>query len=309
MDTLSRTKTKYPRVERGSFEQTVLLLQGGGALGSYQAGVYQALAEANLHPDWVAGISIGSINSAIIAGNPPEKRVERLRQFWEAVSTPPLGVPYLPLINIQNESIHRFVNQTRALGILLFGAPDFFTPRFPPPGMWGDSRLDALSYCDVAPLKATLKRLVDFDRINAGGTRLSVGAVNVRTGNFTYFDTTTHRIGPAHIIASGSLPPGFPATEVDGEYYWDGGIVSNTHCNGCLIADRAATRWRSRSISGAQRASCRETWLASTCARRRSGFPAAPGRRPTNTSKHKSSASPSGSYSNIFRMNCDGFLR
>jgi NTE family protein len=234
MDTLSRTKPRYLReekvssVERGSFEQTVLLLQGGGSLGSYQAGVYQALAEADLHPDWVAGISIGSINAAIIAGNPPEKRVEKLRQFWEAVSTPPLGVPYLPSVTIKDDAIHRFVNQTRALGILLLGAPDFFRPRFPPPGMWGDTRLDALSYYDVAPLKALLWRLVDFDRINAGDIRLSVGAVNVKTGNPTYFDTTTHRIGPAHIIASGSLPPGFPATEIDGEYYWDGGLLSNT---------------------------------------------------------------------------------
>jgi NTE family protein len=223
-----RAKTKYSRSGRKSFEQTVLLLQGGGALGSYQAGVYQALAEANLHPDWVAGISIGSVNAAIIAGNPPEKRVGRLREFWEAVSTPPLGVPYLASVKIQDESIHRLVNQTRALAILLFGAPHFFTPRFPPPGLWGPSRADAVSYYDVAPLKATLERLVDFDRINAGSMRLSVGAVNVRTGNFVYFDTTTHRICPAHIIASGSLPPGFPATEIDGECYWDGGIVSNT---------------------------------------------------------------------------------
>jgi NTE family protein len=210
------------------FEQTVLLLQGGGALGSYQAGVYQALAEAKLELDWVAGISIGAVNAALIAGNPPEKRVERLRNFWEAVSSPPLGVPSLPSLNLKDESLHRWVNQIRALGILLFGAPHFFTPRFPPPGLWGASRADVVSYYDVAPLKATLERLVDFDLINAGSMRFSVGAVNVRTGNFIYFDNATHRIGPAHIIASGSLPPGFPATEIDGEYYWDGGIVSNT---------------------------------------------------------------------------------
>jgi NTE family protein len=213
------------------FEQTVLLLQGGGALGSYQAGVYQALAEADLHPDWVAGISIGAINSALIAGNPPEKRVERLREFWEAVSTSPLGplgIPYFPSWAIPDDSFHSLVNETRALGIMLFGAPHFFTPRLPPPLPWGTSSADALSYYDVSPLKATLERLVDFDRINAGGTRLSVGAVNVRTGNFVRFDSTDHRITPAHIIASGSLPPGFPATEIDGEYYWDGGLVSNT---------------------------------------------------------------------------------
>src|SRR5262249_57089342 len=124
------------------FEQTVLLLQGGGALGSYQAGVYQALAEANLHPDWVAGISIGAVNSALITGNPPEKRVERLREFWETVSAPPLGplgLPYFSSLAIPDESIHSVVNQTRALGILLFGAPHFFTPRFPPPMPWGAS--------------------------------------------------------------------------------------------------------------------------------------------------------------------------
>jgi NTE family protein len=228
MDAQSTARPKHPHGENAPFEQTVLLLQGGGALGSYQAGVYQALVDANLHPDWVAGISIGAVNAALIAGNPPEKRVERLREFWEAVSTSPLGVPYFPSITIADDSIHSLVNQTRALGILLFGAPSFFAPRLPPPMPWQTSRADAVSYYDVAPLKATLERLVDFDRLNAGGTRLSVGAVNVRTGNFIYFDTTTHRIRPAHIIASGSLPPGFPATEIDGEYYWDGGIVSNT---------------------------------------------------------------------------------
>src|SRR5262245_21313486 len=210
------------------FEQTVLLLQGGGALGSYQAGVYQALAEANVHPDWVAGISIGAVNSALIAGNPPEKRVERLPELWEAVGTSPPGLPYFPSIAIPDDSAHAFLNPTCALGILLFGAPAFFTPRLPPPMPWEVNRADAISYYAVAPLKATLERLVYFDRINAGGTRLSVGAVNVRTGNFVYFDSTTHRIAPAHILASGSLPPGFPATEIDGEYYWDGGLVSNT---------------------------------------------------------------------------------
>ena len=122
-------------IKRGNarFEQTVLLLQGGGALGSYQAGVYQALAEADLHPDWVAGISIGAVNAALIAGNPPEERVERLRQFWEAVSTSPLGLPYFSSIAIPDDSTHSRLNQIRAVGILLFGAPHFFTPRFPPP--------------------------------------------------------------------------------------------------------------------------------------------------------------------------------
>jgi NTE family protein len=210
------------------FECTALLLQGGGALGSYQGGVYQALSEANLLPDWVAGISIGAINSALIAGNPPEARVEKLREFWEAVSSPPLGVPYLRSVEIADETTRRLVNATRAMGILCFGAPQFFAPRLPSPFFWPFHQVDAMSHYDVAPLKATLERLVDFDRINARDMRFSVGAVNVRTGNLTYFDNTTHRIAPTHVIASGSLPPGFPATEIDGEYYWDGGLVSNT---------------------------------------------------------------------------------
>ena len=228
MDVPLPAKAKLSPREPCQFEQIVLLLQGGGALGSYQAGVYQALAEADLDPDWVAGISIGAINAALIAGNPRESRVEKLREFWEAVSTPPLGVPHLASVDINDDVIHRFINQTRALGIMLFGAPHFFTPRLLSPMFWPSPKADQLSFYDVAPLRATLERLVDFDRINAGGMRFSVGAVNVKTANFVYFDTTTHRIGPAHIIASGSLPPGFPATEIDGEYYWDGGLVSNT---------------------------------------------------------------------------------
>jgi NTE family protein len=218
----------HRRQEPPPFERIVLLLQGGGALGAYQGGVYEALAEANLHPDWVAGISIGAINSALIAGNAPEKRVERLREFWENVTTPPFGIPVLKLGDIKSEYAHRFINQIRAFAILMGGAPNFFTPRFPPPFFYPANTSEALSYYDVTPLKATLERLVDFDRINSDTTRLSVGTTNVRSGNFIYFDNTTHEIRPEHIIASGSLPPGFPPTEIEGEYYWDGGLVSNT---------------------------------------------------------------------------------
>ena len=214
--------------QRPPFERTALLLQGGGALGSYQGGVYEALTAANLHPDWVAGISIGAVNAALIAGNVPDKRIEKLREFWEAVSTPPLGVPYLKSMTITDELIRRFVNQTRALGNLLFGVPNFFTPRLLPPLMWPAETAGSVSYYDVTPLRSTLDRLVDFDCINSNRMRFSVGAVNVRTGNFIYFDNRTHHIGPEHVIASGSLPPGFPATEIEGEYYWDGGLVSNT---------------------------------------------------------------------------------
>ena len=138
------------------------------------------------------------------------------------------GFPTLPGLNIHGEYMHAAVNQMRSLGILLGGAPGFFTPRMPPPFLHPPGSAEAVSFYDVAPLKATLERLVDFDLINAGAMRFSVGAVNVRTGNFVYFDSTTHQIGPAHVMASGSLPPGFPATEIDGEHYWDGGLVSNT---------------------------------------------------------------------------------
>jgi NTE family protein len=214
--------------ERPPFERIALVLQGGGALGAYQGGVYQALAEANLHPEWVAGISIGAINSALIAGNPPEKRVERLRDFWETVSTSPVGIPYFPWLKFDDEFAHSILNQLRSFSILLFGAPGFFKARQPPPFHYLSMSPAAMSYYDIAPLKGTLKRLVNFDLINTGATRFSVGAVNIRSGNFVYFDNTTHQIGPEHVMASGSLPSGFPATEIDGEFYWDGGLVSNT---------------------------------------------------------------------------------
>ena len=213
---------------RPNFERVALLLQGGGALGAYQAGVYQALAEADLHPDWVAGISIGAINSALIAGNPPERRVERLRTFWETVTAPPLGVPYLPSVTIKSDLQHQMINQFRAMGTLLWGASEFFKPRIPPPIFLPAGDPGNLAYYDISPLKALLERLVDFDLINSGASHFSVGATNIKTGNFIYFDNKTHKIGPQHVMASGSLPPGFPATEVEGEFYWDGGIVSNT---------------------------------------------------------------------------------
>src|SRR5215471_8067605 len=219
---------KHRDGDNGRFEQAVLLLQGGGALGSYQGGVYQALAEANLHPDWVAGISIGAINSALIVGNPPEKRVEKLREFWETVSDSPVGIPYFPEVKLQDDFAHSIVNQLRSWNTLLFGAPSFFKLRLPPPYLYPSISPRTLSYYDTSPLRATLERLVDFDLLNAGATRFSVGAVNVRNGDFVYFDNATDQIGPQHVMASGSLPSGFPATEIEGEFFWDGGLVSNT---------------------------------------------------------------------------------
>ena len=227
-DRRSQRRKTHITTERPPFERIALILQGGGALGAYQAGVYQALAEANLHPDWVAGISIGAINSALIAGNSPAERVDRLREFWEAVSTPPFGIPDPKWLEVRGDLSRSLLNQAHSLGALLGGVPNFFIPRVPPPYLQPNGTLDATSYYDIAPLRATLERLVDFDLINAREMRFSVGTVNVRTGNFVYFDNATYQILPEHVIASGSLPPGFPATEIEGEHYWDGGLVSNT---------------------------------------------------------------------------------
>lgn len=201
----------------------VLVLQGGGALGSYQAGAYQALCHHDFEPEWLAGISIGAINAAIIAGNPREKRVEKLKQFWEMASSP---VPWQPMLH--TDHAHSLFNEASAAMIAAFGVPGFFTPRFPPAHLMPTADPETLSYYDTKPLRATLERLVDFDLLNSNGIRLSVGAVNVVTGNFEYFDNTRVTIGPEHIMASAALPPGFPAIEIDGQYYWDGGIASNT---------------------------------------------------------------------------------
>ena len=206
----------------------VLVLQGGGALGSYQAGAYQALCHFDFEPDWIAGISIGAVNAAIIAGNAPEKRVARLKEFWEMVSAP---VPWNPATT--DGRGRSLFNETSAALIAAFGVPGFFQPRFPPAPLWPPGSPQSQSYYDTSPLRATLERLVDFDRINALKTRLSVGAVSVTTGNFRYFDNFEFsklgkKIGPEHIMASGALPPGFPSIVIDGEHYWDGGIASNT---------------------------------------------------------------------------------
>src|SRR5882724_5990285 len=208
--------------------QPVLVLQGGGALGSYQAGAYQALCHFDFEPEWVAGISIGAINAAIIAGNDREKRMDRLKEFWNMVSSPVSWNPVTP-----GDRARSLFNETSAALIATFGVPGFFTPRLPPAPLWPPGSSQSLSYYDTAPLKKTLERLVDFDRINDLKTRLSVGAVGVTSGNLSYFDNYEFKklgkkIGPEHIMASGALPPGFPSIVIEGEHYWDGGIASNT---------------------------------------------------------------------------------
>ncbi|MGB8745703.1 MAG: patatin-like phospholipase family protein [Pseudolabrys sp.] len=212
------------------FEVVALVLQGGGALGAYQAGVYQALSEAGIHPNWISGVSIGAINAAIIAGNPPDTRIDRLRNFWTQVTAdgpwPGAGDACFSLA--KGDAMRQLINQMSANFATVGGARGFFSARPIPPWFQPPGTIQATSFYDTNDLKHTLERLVDFDRINSGETRFSVGAVNVVTGNFVYFDTTTHTIQPDHIMASGALPPGFPAIEIDGEQYWDGALVSNT---------------------------------------------------------------------------------
>ena len=217
--------------------QPVLVLQGGGALGSYQAGAYQALCHFDFEPEWVAGISIGAVNAAIIAGNERDKRIDKLKEFWQMVSAP---VPWHP--TTKSERGRSLFNETSAALIATFGVPGFFTPRIPPAPLWPPGSPQAQSYYDTAPLRKTLERLVDFDRINDLKCRLSVGAVGVTTGNFRYFDNFEFRkmgkhIGPEHVMASGALPPGFPSVEIEGEHYWDGGVSSNTPLDYVLDAE------------------------------------------------------------------------
>jgi NTE family protein len=219
---VSRTRPRPP------FECIALVLQGGGALGAYQAGVYEALAEADLHPDWISGISIGAINGALIAGNAPEVRVDKLRAFWERVTDKPCFDWGERSFWAKTDAARQWLNQMSAYFALAGGAPGFFTPRFPAPWLHPPGTTSATSFYDTSRLKQTLEELVDFDRINTQRLRFSVGAVNVRSGNFVYFDTATHPIGPEHVMASAALPPGFPAVEIEGEHYWDGGLVSNT---------------------------------------------------------------------------------
>jgi NTE family protein len=214
---------RMDRSMSGRKERVVLVLQGGGALGAYQAGAYDALCEAGQTPDWVAGISIGAINAAIIAGNRPDDRHVRLRDFWERVSSQLQGSPVID--GTQSREVFNYLS---AAFVSTVGVPGFFEPRFPPPQLMPAGSAGALSVYDTTPLKTTLLDLIDFDYLNQGNVRLSVGAVNVRSGNFAYFDSHDMTLGPEHIMASGALPPGLPPIMIDGEAYWDGGLVSNT---------------------------------------------------------------------------------
>lgn len=204
-------------------DEVALVLQGGGALGSYQAGVYEALHDIDIEVDWIAGISIGAVNAAIIAGNPPGRRVARLREFWELATSMLPSMP-IPLL----EPVRELAHEWSAAMVATFGVPGLFKPRPIPPMLAPPGSLTALSFYDSTPLHQTLDKLVDWDLLNDGPVRLSVGAVEIESGNFHYFDNRVERLDARHIMASGALPPGLPPIEIDGKLWWDGGIVSNT---------------------------------------------------------------------------------
>lgn len=221
-------------LELPPYETVALVLQGGGALGAYQAGVFEGLQEAGIPLNRLAGISIGALNTAVIAGNPPDRQVERLREFWETICLPNTPFTALPpfveqsIFNV-NDNTRQFLGHLHATRAIFDGQNGFFRPRMPVPmlpSMHNDPT--QASFYDFSALKDTLERLCDFDRINGSDLHISVGAVNVRTGNFVYFDNQQIRLRAEHFMASAALPPAFPAVEIDGEYYWDGGLVSNT---------------------------------------------------------------------------------
>jgi NTE family protein len=235
----SAKTSSTPAQSAKKYENVALVLQGGGALGSYQCGVYEGLCRAGIEPNWFAGISIGAFNAAILAGNAPEQRLQKLHAFWERISVPALPMAKQMLALQEHElnalPLHKswlaWADTQGALAAILFGQAGFFVPRLPAAYSGVVKSPAATSFYSTAPLKQTLEEFVDFDRINAGEVRFSVGAVNVRTGNFAYFDNygpDKVKVRAEHVMASGALPPAFAAVEIDGEHYWDGGIVSNT---------------------------------------------------------------------------------
>ncbi|KTD36251.1 patatin-like phospholipase [Legionella nautarum] len=203
-------------------KRIVLVLQGGGALGAFQAGVYEGLEKSHYIPNWVAGTSIGAINAAIIAGNEPKNRLPRLKQFWDAVTQPEIfntGYDF-------PDALNKLVADWQYQQVVLSGIPVFFKPRV-------DSVINMFygpwnSFYDTEPLRAFLQELVDFDYLAKGEMRLSLGATNIHTGKIRYFDSKYEKLGPEHIMASGALPPAFPPILIEGQYYWDGGVYSNT---------------------------------------------------------------------------------
>ena len=259
--------------ERPPFECIALLLQGGGALGSYQAGVYAALTEAELQPDWVAGISIGAINGALIAGNAPDRRVQQLKAFWEQITAPPSGLDAcLAPLSETSDIMRGWLNQTSAAMALFGGAPGFFTPRLMAPWVTPPGGTGATSYYETAKLRSTLERLVDFDRINSGSVRFTVGAVNVRSGNLVCFDTKTHRIGPSMSWRAARCRQAFLPLRSKASIIGMAASFPTRRWNGSSKTSRDRTRSPSRWISGAPAVISLATWPKSRRGGRRSIF-------------------------------------
>jgi len=204
-------------------DKVALVLQGGGALGSYQAGVYEALDASGIRIDQVAGISIGAINAALIAGNPPEQRVRALKTFWDRMSA---ALPTFPIWG--GDFGREWLHEASAAFVAAFGVPGFFRPNMLPPFAAFPGTANALSFYDSSQLQKTLDDLIDWNLLNDGPVCCAVGAVEIESGNFHYFDNRKERLDARHIMASGALPPGLPPVEIDGKLWWDGGLVSNT---------------------------------------------------------------------------------
>ena len=210
-----------PVIDRNKTGQVVLVFQGGGALGAYQVGVYQAMQEAGIEPDWIIGTSIGAINAALIAGNKPENRLDRLREFW-------MQIRHTPLTQMLGSNPFWGRELTNA-ATMISGVQGFFSPN---PMAWLGQIAPQMpgikSYYSTDALAETLGKLIDIDLMNANTPRLTVGTANVQTAEMRYFDSRDEKLDLRHILASGALPPAFPAVNIDGEPYWDGGILSNT---------------------------------------------------------------------------------
>ncbi|HEY4274482.1 MAG TPA: patatin-like phospholipase family protein [Rhizomicrobium sp.] len=229
---MAQADEKMPGWRPKGCGRIALVLQGGGALGAYQAGVYQAMHEAGIEPDWVSGVSIGAVNAALIAGNVPEKRLQRLTAFWSRITDRTVWL-HTP----DGDIFRQMRNATSSFYTMMLGQPGFFAPQKVNPWLSPAGARSATGYYDNAPLRETLLELVDFDLLNSKRCRFSVGAVNVASGNFIFFDNAKHLIEPEHIMASGALPPAFSPVKIGSDYFWDGGIVSNTPLQHLLAQD------------------------------------------------------------------------
>lgn len=228
---VDKSSSKPSEVKNNSkshdYQRIALACQGGGSLGAYHIGACQAIHEAGYDPDIVSGISIGAFTAALIAGNEPKNRVAVLKEFWKTISYPDFGENMA-----LTTEMRRTHNTFSSLQGFIFGQPNFFEPRNPQPKQQKEGTIEALSYYDTSPLRETLLKFVDFDRINRNATRLLLGATRVKNGELVFFDSKKQKLGPEHVMASGSMPPGFPPIVIDGDMFWDGGCVTNTPLEG-----------------------------------------------------------------------------